>query len=368
MRGSFFLFFLPVLTQAPAVAEPEHSGVSSEIKSDERVVFFPTLGRRQADGSWLVGVHGWIHEPEEGSKTRAAILSGLKRVVGVPRGSLLEDEAARKIFETRVRAFLVDNERGKRIAVRFGSETFVLPVKSEANGHFRTSLELSADVVAQRVDDADGTMQLDFAAVTAADDSRRFAGRVALIPPTGVSVISDIDDTVKITDVTATKAMIQNTFLREFRAVPGMADLYQRWAAQGASLHWVSSSPWQLYEPLAEFLRAAGFPHGSFHLKLFRMKDSTFLDLFASSEETKPRAIEPLFEEYPGRTFRLVGDSGEHDPEVYGAMARKYPKQVEGVFIRNVTEEIDTARFEAAFVGVPKELWQVFRSAEEIKR
>lgn len=49
-------------------------------------------------------------------------------------------------------------------------------------------------------------------------------------------------------------------------------------------------------------------------------------------------------------------------------MARKYSKQVEGIFIRNVTEEIDTARFEAAFAGVPRSLWQVFRSPEEIKR
>ena len=350
------------------MAEPGDGAVTSELKSDERVVFFPTLGRRQADGSWAVTVHGWIHEPEEDSKTRAAILSGLKRAVGVPRGSLREDEAARKLFENRVRAFLVDNERGKRLAVRFGTETHALNVKSEANGHFRTALALPAEEVARHLEGATEPSRLDFSAVTAPGDSRRFRGSVELVAPTGLSIISDVDDTVKITDVTATKAMLRNTFLREFRAVPGMADLYQRWAAQGASLHWVSSSPWQLYEPLDEFLRRGGFPDGSFHLKLFRMKDSTFLGLFASSEETKPRAIEPLFEEYPGRTFLLVGDSGEHDPEVYGAMARKYPKQVEGIFIRNVTEEIDTARFEAAFAGVPRSLWQVFRSPDEIKR
>lgn len=364
-RAGGGLFFLLVVVLAPAWASPESGDVTSVIRSDERVVFFPTLGRRQADGSWQVDVHGWIHEPEEGSKRRAVVLAALKRALGVPRGTLLEDEAIRRVFERRMRAFLVDNERGKRISVQFGAKAHELGSESAANGHFRASVKLAAEEVAQ-ITDSRG--RLEFEAVTATRDSRRFVGRVELLAPTGLSVISDIDDTVKITQVTATKAMLQNTFLRDFAAVPGMADLYQRWAAEGASLHWVSSSPWQLYEPLAEFLQSAGFPAGSFHLKLFRLKDSTVLDLFASSEETKPRAIEPLFEEYPGRRFVLVGDAGERDPEVYGAIARKYPGQVEGIFIRNVTEEIDSARFQAAFERLPTTLWQVFRAAEEIER
>ena len=42
------------------------------------------------------------------------------------------------------------------------------------------------------------------------------------VPPKGVSVISDIDDTIKVTEVLDRRRMLYNTFLREFKDVTGM--------------------------------------------------------------------------------------------------------------------------------------------------
>lgn len=54
-----------------------------------------------------------------------------------------------------------------------------------------------------------------------------------LIQPEGVLVISDIDDTVKVTEVFMGKDMVvRNTFLEEFRAVSGMVSLYQSWSKE----------------------------------------------------------------------------------------------------------------------------------------
>ena len=94
-------------------------------------------------------------------------------------------------------------------------------------------------------------------------DTRRFTGRVQLVEPQGRSVISDIDDTIKITGVGDPQAMLANTFLRPLRPVPGMATLYRQWADRGAVFHYVSASPWQLYAPLADFLAAEQFPAGT---------------------------------------------------------------------------------------------------------
>jgi phosphatidate phosphatase APP1 len=61
------------------------------------------------------------------------------------------------------------------------------------------------------------------------------------------------------------------------------------------------------------------------------------------------------------RTLILVGDSGERDPEIYGFIARKYPKRVHQIFIRAVKDENkDDERFLKAFENIPRNKWLVF--------
>ncbi len=181
---------------------------------------------------------------------------------------------------------------------------------------------------------------------------------------TGLSVISDVDDTIKVSHVRERQKLLRKTFYEP----DGMAAVYRAWATNGASFHYVSASPWQLYEPLAEFTSTNRFPAGSWHMKQFRVKDSTFLALFDSPEAYQPGVIEPMLRQFPKRRFILVGDSGERDPEIYGALARKFPEQVHRIFIRDVTgEDAKAARYEAAFRDVLVEKWRVFREPEEIQ-
>ncbi len=61
------------------------------------------------------------------------------------------------------------------------------------------------------------------------------------------------------------------------------------------------------------------------------------------------------------RSLVLVGDSGERDPEIYGNVARMYPKRVRRIFIRAVKgEKSDDERFLKAFKDVPREKWMIF--------
>ena len=52
-------------------------------------------------------------------------------------------------------------------------------------------------------------------------DGRVFACNVFAIPEHGVSVVSDIDDTIKITEVSRKRRMFLNTLVKDARAVAG---------------------------------------------------------------------------------------------------------------------------------------------------
>ena len=161
-------------------------------------------------------------------------------------------------------------------------------------------------------------------------------------------MISDIDDTVKITEIPAgDKIKVRNTFFRDFVAAPGMAKMYQ--GLGEASFHYVSGGPWQLFKPLASFLwgPSGGFPEGSFHMRNVRknvLSLDTWKDLLElfdgdATREQKVSQISEIMSKYPARTFILVGDSGEYDPEVYNDIRALFPQQVQEIFIRDVVND-----------------------------
>lgn len=289
----------------------------------------------------------------------------------------VDDFVSKEIMKRRLRPFLVDNERWKTPRIRTNNnsggqqqQTIIRMPRSKKNGHFREKiiLEKTGDVV-------------DYEAILPDDDDRQFSGKTHILPEKGLSIISDIDDTIKITNVTDKKAMLSNTFLKEFRDVPGMAKLYSQWKDEfQASFHFVSSSPWQLYKELATFMVQKGFPEpASFHLKSIRVKDRTLLNLFADPIQTKTKAIRSIIDRFPHRSFVLVGDSGEKDPEVYGQLARAYPLQILKIYIRDVStllgddddDEIVVPPFQqrmhAAFEGLEAQKWEIFDDPLQIK-
>ncbi|MBN2296908.1 MAG: App1 family protein [Pirellulales bacterium] len=353
--------------------EPATATEKSDISFDETVVLFPTYAHLdEKGGTWTVPIHGRIFEPEGNSIRRRAMLESVAQTLGVEDGSAEAD-----MLRHRLGLFLVDNERGKEIFVRMGEKVYAVGT-SDADGHFGEELRLSADEVEELLgegsrdekqrDGKDGDRRLlSYRVVVDEADERSFHGRVQVIGSEGYSVISDIDDTIKHSQVTDSKALLTNTFLRNFESVAGMSELYQQWAQKGVVFHYVSGSPWQLYPPLSKFLAEEGFPDGSFDLKNFRLKDPSSLGLLGSQESHKLAAIEPIMTAFPRRRFILVGDSGEQDPEIYATVARKYPEQVAAIFIRNVTTaKDDDARFEAVCKGLGGISFVLFEDAETL--
>jgi len=177
-----------------------------------------------------------------------------------------------------------------------------------------------------------------------------------------LSVISDIDDTIKHTNVLDYREMLHNTFFKEFQSVPDIAGVYNGWAANylerfkdhkqkmisnhriglnddkeglyddSMLFHYVSSSPIQLHARLEAFLSSHHFPFHSIGLRRISIIDSTILNLFNSAH--KAVLLEQIIREHPNRKYILVGDSNEKDPMIYGDLMRKYPDKIKHIFIR----------------------------------
>ncbi len=338
--------------------------IHSVLDQEDRVIIYPTFGHLSADGrSWHLGISGVVYEPGRHTLRRRMLLRVLQRLMRVPSEAMQSD-----LFRDRINCFLVGTERGKRIAVQVGDQVQMLQRPSKRNGHFRGSIQLDlaeAGELASASASQDGWLNVEV--VTRPSGFQRFAGQAQLIGQTGTSIVSDIDDTIKLSEVGDRRRLLRNTFLRDFQAVDGMANLYRGWSEDGAAFHYVSSSPWQLYQSLRDLMQHGGFPEGSFHLRSIRLRDPSILRLFFARRSGKRRVIRTILQMFPHRRFVMVGDSGERDPEIYGHLARQFPRQVRRILIRRVHgQSLSVDRLQRAFRDLPRDKWSTFRCPSEL--
>jgi len=155
-------------------------------------------------------------------------------------------------------------------------------------------------------------------------------------------VVSDFDDTIAVSKVTSKRGLLKTALLADGETQPpveGMAAFYRcleqdKKARPGFAL--VSGSPLQFSGRIGTFLTKNGFP--VFGLYLRDLGPSTLSDY-------KQPIIRSLLEALPNKVV-LVGDSGEHDPEVYAQLRKENPDRVLAVYIRNAGRAEDAARFD----------------------
>ena len=168
-------------------------------------------------------------------------------------------------------------------------------------------------------------------------------GQVLVPPPTArFGVISDIDDTILQSGAARPLTVLRNVLLRSAQQrlpFAGVAAFYQ--ALQrgpsghaGNPLFYVSSSPWNLYDFLEDFIELNDIPAGPLLLRDIGIDADKFI---ASSHQAhKAAQIARILETYPGLAFVLIGDSGQRDPEIYEQVAHDFPDRVLAIYIRQV--------------------------------
>ncbi|CAG8975919.1 hypothetical protein HYALB_00007047 [Hymenoscyphus albidus] len=171
---------------------------------------------------------------------------------------------------------------------------------------------------------------------------------VKITEPKGVSLISDVDDTIKHSSISSgAREIFRNTFIRDLGdlTIDGVREWYNTMYDMGVGIHYVSNSPWQLFPVLVSFFQKSGLPPGSYHLKQY---SGMLQGIFEPVAERKKGTLEKILRDFPERRFVLVGDSGEADLEVYTDVVLANPGKIIAVFIRDVTTPETEGFFDSA--------------------
>lgn len=187
--------------------------------------------------------------------------------------------------------------------------------------------------------------------------NNNFKGEI-LIPSEGAKfgVISDIDDTILHTGLTSffKWAVVKNTFFkRAEKRIPleGAAAFYHK-LHDGKSgsdcnpVFYVSHSPWNLYRYLEVFLQKNDFPKGPILLRDFV---NPFAKKYKPEKPQKQKEIINILKTYPQMSFILIGDSGEHDPDIYIEIAEAHPERILAIYLRNVNHKRKMLRVKGLF-------------------
>ena len=326
---------------------------------------FPSFGFQDIDGTWRIQVSGWAYSPYRPTRRKRLVLHMLSRVMQAS-----EEDLNSEIFKRRVEKFVSDGSAGHEIFFRLGDFQKKLHRKNKRNGHFREWVRLSQEQVeANSIVDSTGRRRLNFQIETELPQVKPVDSHANLLSSEGLSIISDIDDTIKVSNVDDRSQLLANTFLREFKGIDGMANLYNDWFQQGADFHYVSSSPWQLHAPLLDLQARGGFPGGTIHLRNFQLRNHVVQRALMIRRHGKSTSIKSLLQSLPNRKFILIGDSGEKDPEIYRKICRKYSEQIAGVFIRDMKHKpVDDERLAKCRGALPNVVCDKFESAEELRK
>lgn len=192
--------------------------------------------------------------------------------------------------------------------------------------------------------------------------------------PEGWLLISDVDDSIKITLTSDTVGILRSTFVSDPEPIAGMPEFYQHIEQElKPACVYLSASPYNLYGFLRTFIHSF-YPPGTLMLRETSWKD---LGEFAKSYNTgtqtyKMRQVDKVHTWLPARKVICVGDSTQKDPEVYAEMYRKHEGWIQAIFIRKATgiphmnKRNSDERFQAAFTGISNNVWRVFEDPRDL--
>ncbi|CAF3713943.1 unnamed protein product [Adineta steineri] len=288
------------------------------------------------------------------------------------QGWFFEENRIRAKFIRSIISPFVDNIDKKRISYFTGSGkkhkslcidglTYEMCTKTDAHGLIKKQFQISNNDIKQLRIPGGKYGKIEYS-VTALKQNMKTKGEIFLCDDNGISIISDIDDTIKITGVTSIRSVLRNTFAGTFHAVAGMSERYRHYESYyNATFHYLTASPDQLYPFLREFLDREQFPLGSYHMRHFSWFDIGFFQFFLSKSFIKQKTsiLNMFIQETYSRKFILFGDIFQKDPEIYADIYRKYPERILKIFVR-VSQLNEPNRLNKVFQQIPKSKWDIF--------
>jgi phosphatidate phosphatase APP1 len=326
-----------------------------KLKSKTQLFLFPgycLASERPDDRNWSGMLSGVAVSSRTKRIRRKFLINLLGRLMDAS-----PDELTTELCLQRTAPFFLAPTKLRRIPVSVDGKPTNQTLATKRNGHFQRTIH----------GEFRGEPRPEMLRVTTGNDGAETDTTLQILDSSGTSVISDIDDTIKFSNVENRAELLANTFLREFVPIEGMSDVYQSLASRDIAFHYVTASPWQLHRPLEQFLAGHQYPRGSMHFRTFRLSDHFLKRLGLIHRRGKSAVVRRILSQCPQRKFILIGDSGEKDAEIYARCFRDHPYAVKRVLIRLVSpdhrykETIIRAR-----INLPESVFATFSGSEEL--
>ncbi|KAI5272333.1 hypothetical protein E4T47_04399 [Aureobasidium subglaciale] len=311
---------------------------------------YPTYAHQDAHGNWTVHVHGNIHKRQPYGETELNdILVGF-----LPRAKLQHSNL--KFWEGNYHILnSTELDMGRPLAHDIASypledttigavmeacdEGSILPISSNEEGSFYGTITVSAECAPSFDKNISHIPVRDITLVPCnlrveKDKDVQNTADVLFVPPRGVTIIADVDDTIREMNTWNPKQALLNVFVRPFRPWRDMPEvlrnLKQRIEAEGQNvhIHYLTDAPEPIarsyFQNMTEF-----FPYGSFDFRA--MNFTSTRQMIAAREHNLIR----LMESFPERRFISIGDTANSMERFPSDMNRFYPR-IQCLIVRDV--------------------------------
>lgn len=235
-----------------------------------------------------------------------------------------------------IRLFVVKQISGATVQLTWEGETFSTTTDTDGfiklTWKSRTPLDFGWHVIEVHLLDKQGGI---VASAT---------GSVLIPHSTQYGFISDIDDTFLISHSSNLRKRLSVLFTRNARTrkpFEGVVKHYQFLSMaqtrenEPNPFFYVSSSEWNLYEYISEFISINGLPQGVLLLSSLKKLKNLLLS-GQNSHGTKFARIVRVLEAFPKQQFILLGDSSQHDPVIYNSIVTHFPGRIKAIYIRDI--------------------------------
>lgn len=188
-----------------------------------------------------------------------------------------------------------------------------------------------------------------------------------LVPSKGITVVSDIDDILRVTKIYQPKEGLLNTFARPFTPWMNMPQVFANWSSSINNLHfhYLTTTPEQVTRNYMEFIYKT-YPLGSFDTRPLNFSD------VSATLHIRRYLLDKVFRTFPRRRFILVADTTNSDVmKAYPRMYKDYPGQVLCILLRNTSSTDPGNRFPydtSGFKDIPRERYMFFNVPDDLSR
>ncbi|MBT4792373.1 MAG: DUF2183 domain-containing protein [Halobacteriovoraceae bacterium] len=145
-----------------------------------------------------------------------------------------------------------------------------------------------------------------------------------------ISVVSDLDDTLKITNVQSMAEAARNALFSK-KAFQGMPRLLEKMESYSNDLYILTASPKFLNKPIKKFLS-----YNDILIKDIFMRSLT---READKKKYKYKSLQKILELTLGDKLILIGDNTQVDESVYLQIKSEYPDRVEAIYVRKIKDK-----------------------------